>query len=88
VRGYVEELREAIEHATPILRHMTEEASRRHPAPGKWCPREVIGRLIDLPQITISGSCAHSSGTIWSLMVMSRMRGYRCSGTARRRGTS
>ena len=47
MRGYVEELREAIEHATPILRHMTEEASRRHPAPGKWCPREVIGHLID-----------------------------------------
>jgi hypothetical protein len=26
---------------------MGEEESRRRPAPGKWCPREVIGHLID-----------------------------------------
>ena len=44
---YVAELREAVERATPILQRMTEEQSRRPPRPGKWCPREVIGHLID-----------------------------------------
>ncbi len=44
---YVAELREAIEVATPVLRDMSEERSRARPAPGKWCPREVIGHLID-----------------------------------------
>ena len=44
---YAEELREAINDATPILEKMNEERSRLRPAPGKWCPREVIGHLID-----------------------------------------
>ena len=44
---YVKELRDAVEEATPALRRMGEEESRRRPAPGKWCPREVIGHLID-----------------------------------------
>jgi hypothetical protein len=47
VSGYVEELREAVERATPVLRKMSDQQSQRHPAPGKWCPREVIGHLID-----------------------------------------
>jgi len=47
VPEYVAELREAVERATPILQRMTEEQSRRPPRPGKWCPREVIGHLID-----------------------------------------
>ena len=44
---YVAELRQAIEQATPLLRGMSEERSRLRPQPGKWCPREVIGHLID-----------------------------------------
>ena len=44
---YVAELLEAIHGATPILLEMSEERSRLRPAPGKWCPREVIGHLID-----------------------------------------
>lgn len=45
--GYVVELRNAVNEATPILVAMSDEASRLRPAPGKWCPREVIGHLID-----------------------------------------
>ena len=44
---YVEELREAVELATPVLRGLSEERSRLRPQPDKWCPREVIGHLID-----------------------------------------
>jgi hypothetical protein len=44
---YAEELRDAVNEATPILQEMGDERSRRRPAPGKWCPREVIGHLID-----------------------------------------
>src|ERR1700730_15328386 len=44
---YVAELRQAIEHATPVLQEMSEERSRLRPQPDKWCPREVIGHLID-----------------------------------------
>jgi hypothetical protein len=44
---YAAELREAVEAATPILRDLGEMRSRERPAPGKWCPREVIGHLID-----------------------------------------
>ena len=45
--GYVTELENAIEKATPLLSAMSEESSRRRPRPDKWCPREVIGHLID-----------------------------------------
>lgn len=31
----------------PVLRAIDEAASRRAPAPGKWCPRELVGHLID-----------------------------------------
>jgi hypothetical protein len=44
---FVEELRDAVNDATPILRQMSEERSRMRPAPGKWCPREIIGHLVD-----------------------------------------
>jgi hypothetical protein len=44
---YVDELRSVIEQATPALLALSEEASARRPAPGKWSPREVIGHLID-----------------------------------------
>jgi hypothetical protein len=45
--GYVSALRGAIEKSTPLLEKMSEEATRRRPAPGKWSPREIIGHLID-----------------------------------------
>jgi hypothetical protein len=45
--GYVAELRDAIEKASPALEKMGGEATRQRPAPGKWSPREIIGHLID-----------------------------------------
>src|SRR5262245_2568653 len=45
--GYVEELRLVVEHATPALLGLSDDASARPRAPGKWSPREVIGHLID-----------------------------------------
>jgi hypothetical protein len=44
---YVSELRNAIEKATPLLESISEDASREKPGPRKWCPREVLGHLID-----------------------------------------
>ncbi len=44
---YVVELRDAIEKFTPELEKMSDEATRMRPGPGKWCPREIIGHLID-----------------------------------------
>jgi hypothetical protein len=44
---YVAALRNAIEKSTPILREMTEQSTLLRPAPGKWCPKEIIGHLID-----------------------------------------
>jgi hypothetical protein len=45
--GYVAALRGAIEKSTPVLAKMSEESTRRRPAPGKWSAREIIGHLID-----------------------------------------
>jgi hypothetical protein len=45
--GYVVELREAVNEATSVLAGMSDEASRLRPGPGKWCPREILGHLID-----------------------------------------
>jgi hypothetical protein len=42
-----EALRKAVATATPRLRALSEAESTRRPAPGKWCPREVLGHLID-----------------------------------------
>jgi DinB superfamily len=44
--GYVEELRQAVEDATPKLLALGAKSAVR-PAPGKWSPREIIGHLID-----------------------------------------
>src|SRR6266550_2794666 len=44
---YVADLRGAIEEFTPLLEQMSDEATRKRPQPGKWCPREIIGHLID-----------------------------------------
>src|SRR6476620_11225127 len=44
---YAVELRDSVETATTHLCKMSDAASQARPAPGKWCPREVIGHLID-----------------------------------------
>ena len=44
---YAAELRDAVREAGNLLEKLTDEASQRRPAPGKWSPREVIGHLID-----------------------------------------
>jgi hypothetical protein len=41
----------AIEAAEPRLRGISDSASIRHPAPGKWSSREIIGHLIDSAHI-------------------------------------
>ena len=47
MRAIADDLRRAVERALPVLRALDEAASRRAPAPGKWCPRELVGHLID-----------------------------------------
>jgi hypothetical protein len=47
VIDYAVELRETVHGAEVYLNGLGEEASRRRPAPDKWCPREIIGHLID-----------------------------------------
>ena len=47
MQPYVRALREAVESSTPALLALSDEESSRHPAPGKWSPREVVGHLID-----------------------------------------
>lgn len=37
----------ALSAAEPPLRAISEADSARHPAPGKWSPRQIIGHLID-----------------------------------------
>ena len=44
---YAERLRAAVAHATPQLLAMSEEASARPLADGKWSPREIVGHLVD-----------------------------------------
>ena len=41
-----EDLRRAIEEATPRVRALGARSAVR-PAPGKWCPREIVGHLLD-----------------------------------------
>lgn len=43
---YVEQLRTAVERATPQLLALG-DASRRRPSAATWSPREVIGHLVD-----------------------------------------
>jgi hypothetical protein len=45
--AYIAELREAIAVSHPLLEKISDEQSRRRPAPGKWSPCEIIGHLID-----------------------------------------
>lgn len=44
--SYVEELRQAVDDATPKLLALGAKSAVRS-APGKWSPREIIGHLID-----------------------------------------
>jgi hypothetical protein len=39
-----------VEAAEPRLRAISDTASIRHPAPGKWSSREIVGHLIDSAQ--------------------------------------
>jgi DinB superfamily len=47
MQEYVEELREALDKATPQLLAISDSASAKSPEPGKWSSREIIGHLID-----------------------------------------
>jgi hypothetical protein len=47
MQEYVTELLTAIDAAVPALLALPDDATRRHPAPGKWSPREIIGHLVD-----------------------------------------
>jgi len=42
-----DQLRNTIETALPLLLRVSNEAASHPPAPGKWCPKEVIGHLLD-----------------------------------------
>jgi hypothetical protein len=44
---YAVELKETVQRAGIFLRDLGEEASLHPRAPGKWCPREIVGHLID-----------------------------------------
>lgn len=37
----------AIQHARPLLELTSDELASAAPAPGKWCPKEIIGHLLD-----------------------------------------
>ena len=41
------DLRRTIDSALPVLQAMTEADAERPRAPGKWCPKQVLGHLID-----------------------------------------
>lgn len=47
MQSYVDELREAVDSATPLLLALSDEESARPLAHGKWSPREIVGHLID-----------------------------------------
>lgn len=40
-------LRAALLTAEPLLRAISDADAARHPAPGKWSPKQIIGHLID-----------------------------------------
>ena len=44
--SYVQELRTAVDTATPRLFALGDRSAAR-PAPNKWSPREIIGHLVD-----------------------------------------
>ena len=42
-----EDLRRTIDAALPVLQNISEAEAERPRAPGKWCPKQVLGHLID-----------------------------------------
>ena len=40
-------LRAALATAEPMLRAITDSDASKHPAPGKWSPKQIIGHLVD-----------------------------------------
>ncbi|MCB0766674.1 MAG: DinB family protein [Flavobacteriales bacterium] len=42
-----DELTATIKGATPLLLRVSDERASHAPAPGKWCPKEIIGHLLD-----------------------------------------
>ena len=46
-QDYVRRLRLLVDENIPRLLALPEAATRTRPGPAKWCPREVLGRLID-----------------------------------------
>ena len=47
MKAIADDLRRAVGEAVPVLLAIDEAASARPPAPDKWCPREIVGHLID-----------------------------------------
>ena len=47
MQDYVARLRSLVREFEPRLLDMGESAARTRPAPGKWCPAEIVGHLID-----------------------------------------
>ena len=41
------ELRQLLERSGLLLRSLEPAATTKHPLPGKWSPREIIGHLVD-----------------------------------------
>jgi hypothetical protein len=44
---YAERLRAVVDASEPLLVVLPDARTARHPAPGKWSPREILGHLID-----------------------------------------
>src|SRR5215208_6541040 len=47
MKDCVDDLRSTLTSESARLLAMSESDASRHPAPGKWSPKEVIGHLID-----------------------------------------
>ena len=45
--AYAQRLVATLRRATPALLTLDDVATARHPAPGKWSPREIVGHLVD-----------------------------------------
>ncbi len=47
MQDFLEDLRATVKNEWSRLVELGDEEASRHPAPGKWSPKEVIGHLID-----------------------------------------
>ena len=47
MQEYVTELLATVEDSAAMLLSIPEADAERHPAPGKWSPKEILGHLID-----------------------------------------